>query len=237
MNADCISNITQFLGSKQARKINVRSAVESFPKKVSLRSFNDIRQFYTWCRSFDTSNLEEVEFSIFDMDWAATRFGVFGWVPPSVKVLRLSIYNTGFYQLPYYTVEELYLDHCDTDFQLPNSIRRLTLGKNFKGRIVAWPQQLEELTINGWISEYGNDIIRLDQLPDSIHTMFLTWGTAVQVDRWPLGLKMLTHETCDDDMMADWLGIVHATLPEGVVYNHVEIEPLGREEPEEDYDW
>ncbi len=236
MNSDCISTIARFLEPKQARKLNIRSATENFPKKISLRSFDDIRRFYDWCRKFDTSNLEDVTFSIFDMDWGAPRDGVFGWVPPSVKVLRLSIYNIGFYQLPYYTVEELHLDHCDTNFQLPNSIRRLTLGASFKGRIVTWPQQLEELTINGWLAEYGNDTIRLGQLPDSIHTMFLTWGTAVQVDRWPLGLRKLTLETSDDDMMADWLGIEHAPVPEGVVYNHIENEPAFRG-MEEDYEW
>lgn len=237
MNEDCISTIAKFMQPSLARKLNVRSAVVSFPKKISLHSFEEIHQFYDWCRKFDTSNLEEVKFAIFDMNWGAPRDMVFGWVPPSVKVLRLSIYNAGVYQLPYYTVEELHLDHCDTDFHLPDSIRRLTLGKNFKGRIAVWPQQLEELTINGWMSEYGNDTIRLDALPDSIHTMFLTWGTAVEVPRWPEGLMKLTLETCEDDMMADWLGIEHAPVPEGVEFTHIEIEPVFRGQAAEDYEW
>jgi len=239
MNADCISTIAKFMKPTQARQLNVRSAVENFPKKISLRSFVDIQRFYDWCRKFDASNLEEVTFSIFDMNWGAPRDTVFGWVPPSVKVLRLSIYNTGFYQLPYYTVEELHLDHCDTNFYLPDSIRRLTLGKNFKGRFSTFPQHLEELTINGWSSEYDNAIIRLEELPDSIHTMFLTWGTAVEVAKWPEGLRKLTLETCEDDMLAYWLGIEHAPVPEGVEFTHIEVESYqeqnDQEEVEEDW--
>lgn len=229
MNTDCFSNIARFLGSSQAIKFNTEILAKSFPNKITLKTFDDIHQFTRWCQNFNTSNLEEVEYSIFNMALGAPRDMVFGWVPPSVRVLKLSIYNDGVYNIPD-TVEELCLDHCSRAvFMLPHSIRKLTLGPRFKGQIVGWPRNLKELVIQGWMSDV-QDQIPLDNLPDSIHTMFLTWGTAVEVQRWPLSLEKLTIETCDDDAMANWLCIEHAPIPDGVDFTHNHIEALYSEQ-------
>ena len=236
MNSDCLSSITQFLAPSEAVRLDVGMAVKNFPKKVKLRDYSEVQKFVSWCRHFDTSNLQEVEYSVFDMVSFRDNM-VFGWVPPSVKKLTLRIYNDGVYQIPE-TVEELCLDHCCADFHLPNSVKRLVLDRRFKGRILTWPVHLEELVIRGWEMDMdGDEPIRLDNLPDSIHTMFLTWGTCVEVRSWPLGLKDLTVETCDDDMIVGWFGIEHAPVPEGVSFRHVEIEPLRPYEDDAEVEW
>lgn len=235
MNSDCLSNITQFLAPSEAVKIDTSMAVKNFPKKVSLRNYAEVQKFARWCQSFDTSNLQEVEYSIFEAwDSPFRRNMVFGWVPPSVKKLTLCIYDDGVYQIPD-TVEELCLDHCDADLHLSNSIKKLVLGRRFKGRILTWPANLEELVIRGWEAD---GMTRLSNLPDSIHTMFLTWGTSVEVSHWPLALREVTLETCADDMLAVWLGIEHAPIPEGVLFHDIEIacEAIN-EEDEEDAEW
>lgn len=236
MNIDCLSNIAQFLAPSEAVRIDMGMAVKNFPKKIKLRDYTEVEEFVKWCHHFDTSNLQEVEYSIFDMV-SFRRNMVFGWVPPSVKKLTLRVYNEGVFQIPD-TVEELCLDHCCADLHLPDSIKKLVLERRFKGRITTWPAHLEEFVIRGW--EMDMDItvpIRLGNLPDSIHTMFLTWGTCVEVSQWPRGLKEFTLETCDDDLVASWFDIEHATLPDEVRFHHVVIESLRPYEEEVDVDW
>lgn len=220
MNNDCLSQITQFMKPMEAMRISVDFAVKNFPSCITITTVEELAQFERWVNQFDTSNLTTVNCNICCFDWTFPQGIVLGRVPSSVKVLNLSVYNDCRYEISD-TVEELRLGLYEKDVALPASLKVLTLGEKFSGTILSWPNNLEELYIQGWESEYGNGIVHLDTLPNTIHTMTLTWGTAVQVDVWPLGLKNLTIETSEDDMLQDWLEIVHAPIPEGVLFNRI----------------
>lgn len=228
MNADCISNIIGFLKPVEAMKISVDSVARYFPKKVSLKSYNEVIQFEQWCLSFDTSNLEEVDCIIDHVCWDFPADMKIGWVPPSVKKLKLSIFNPCELHIPD-TVEELYLNGCESIYgiTLPLSLKKLILGDRFEGHNLVIPAAgLEELIIIGWTDQEVESPIILDNLPDSIHTIFLSWGIAAQIDRWPSGLKNLTIESYEDDMYGNWLAVEHAPVPEGVNFHHIVIPSL-----------
>ena len=210
MNNDCLSNITKFLEPILALRISVDSVSKNFPRKIKLRSYEEVEQFQRFCQMFDISNLNEVCCVICDLRWDAPEM-VIGWVPSSVKILSLDIYNLCEFEIPE-TVEELYLNRCPNDnIRLPESTKKITLGKMFQGNILDWSPRLEELFIRGWDSDDSEPHI-LDNLPETIHTMFVTWGIPVMVGKWPVSLKQLTIETCEDDMFVNWMGIVHAPV-------------------------
>jgi hypothetical protein len=216
MNNDCLSHITQFMPRVEAVKLTTDSAVKNFPKKVVLKSFDEALQFFNWCQMFDTSNLEEVTYQIYDMRWDAVPEGAFvGWTPPSVKKLTIDVYNHCDYRIMD-TVEELSLNRgADLVFNLPDSIKRLRLESRFEGRIGWWPEALEELRIESWAmpEESFPDVL---ELPDGIRTIYIDYGVPVEVHAWPAALQKLTLVESDNDYVANWLNMQHADVPEGV---------------------
>ena len=218
MNNDCLSTITQFLPSAEARKINKVSADKNFPKKVVLKSFRDVEEFIRWCQHFDSSNLEEVAYQIYDMAWGIPRGQLVGWVPHGVKVLRIDIYKESVFATIPETVEELHLGRVHgAQLALPDHIKRVTLEEKFNGTVVQWPAHLEELVINGWKLD-GDEAFAIDNLPEGLRTMYLSWGVPVEVRRWPASLEELTLVESDDDMLTHWLRVQHAEVPEGVAF-------------------
>lgn len=223
MNNDCFSKVIQFIEPAKAMKINYNSVTQSFPKKIVLRNYEQVEQFVRWCETFDTMNLQEVDCRICYLTWRIPQNMVVGWVPFTVKKLSLTIYNYCTIDIPD-TVEELYLDDCNyQEIRLPLSLKKLTLGKKFGGNIVYWPREIVELIIEGWVINEYQIPICLDELPDTIHTITLSWGTMVQFNRWPEQLKNLTLETCEDDMISQWLVIEHAPIPLNVNFTHIKI--------------
>lgn len=189
---------------------------------------------------FDTSNLQEVSYCIYDMNYGIPRGTLIGWVPPSVKVLRLDTYHCRC--IVPETIEELYIDRCDTDIvldaannfkPLPNSIKRMTLEHKFDGIIREWPKHLEKLTIHGWDCE--NEVYPITNLPEGLQEMHISWGVPIEVKRWPSTLTKLTIETSDDDMVTSWFNIEHAPIPVGIEYTHVHF-PSIHQNTDEDYD-
>lgn len=223
MNSDCLSAVTQFLSTAEAVKINRDSAVKNFPKKIVLRSFREVDEFLRWCQSFDTSNLEEVAYQIYDMRLGAPRDRLIGWVPPGVKVLRVDVYNEAIYAEMPETVEELHLGRIDgCALRLPDHIKRVTLESKFDGTVVQWPAQLEDLVIKGWKSDGDEDgAYAIDNLPEGLKTIHLDWGIAVEVKCWPASLAEITLVESEEDRLSWWLDVRHAEVPEGVVFNHI----------------
>jgi hypothetical protein len=213
---------------------------------ICLRSTADIQQFKRMCDETGGGGIQEVAYCCHDL--YEREQGVYGWVPPSVKSLKISVSLSGTFVVPD-TVEKLSLDHCGmAEFVLPDSVKELVLEPWFSGQIKKWPASLEKLVINGWFLQHGAEPIRLDNLPDTISTMFLTWGTAVEVRKWPAGLKCLIMESSEDDSMASWLGIRHADLPDVQEFKHTVIgedyevesdeeETAGLEEDESEGEW
>jgi hypothetical protein len=217
MNTDCFAHISQFMPRKEAVKLTTETAAMNFPKKVVLKSFDEARQFYNWCQTFDTSNLEEVSYVICDMRWEVVQEGAFvGWTPPSVKKLTIDVYN----HCDYYIldgIEDLTINRAsEMEFHLPDSIKRLRLEKRFEGRIAWWPDSLEHLHINSWAMPYGGDGPDVLELPDGVREIYIDYGVPVEVHVWPAALERLTLIECDDDAVANWLCMTHGDIPEGV---------------------
>jgi len=224
MNTDCFSLISQFMPRAEAVKLTTETAAKNFPKKVVLKSFDEALQFYNWCQSFDTSNLEEVTYRICELRWGAVPEGAFvGWTPPSVKKLTLDVYNTVDYVIMD-GIEELSLNRAsEMQFDLPDSIKRLRLEKRFEGRIEKWPAGLEDLHIDSWMTPYVSmpDVL---ELPDGVREIYIDYGVPIEVHVWPAGLERLTLVECEEDHMAMWLCMQHAAVPEGVEFKRVVVE-------------
>jgi hypothetical protein len=224
MNNDCFSLISQFMPRADAVKLTTETVAKNFPKKVVIKSFDEALQFYTWCQTFDTSNLEEVTYRIYDMRWGAVPEGAFvGWTPPSVKKLTIDVYNQCDYRI-LDTVEELSLNRgTELDFNLPDSIKRLRLEKRFEGRITWWPDALEELTIMSWQMPQGGSGADVLELPDGIRKIYIDYGVPVEVQVWPAALEKLTLVECDGDHVAKWLNIQHGDIPDEVEVQRVQV--------------
>jgi hypothetical protein len=224
MNNDCFSLIAQFMPRKESVKLTPETAVNNFPKKVVIKSFDEALQFYTWCHTFDTSNLEEVTYCICDMRWGAVPEGAFvGWTPPSVKKLSINVYNHCDYRIMD-TVEDLTLNQASNlDFNLHDSIKKLHLEKRFDGRITWWPDALEELRIDSWMmpeNGAGPDVL---ELPDGIREIYINYGVPIEVHVWPAELKKLTLVKSYDDAVENWLNMQHGPIPEDVEVHTVHV--------------
>jgi hypothetical protein len=220
MNTDCLSHITQFMPRVEAVKLTTDSAVRNFPKKVVLKSFDEALQFFNWCQMFDTSNLEEVTYQIYDMNWTPEDAFV-GWTPPSVKKLTIDVYNHCDYRIMD-TIEELSLNRgAYVVFNLPDSIKRLRLENRFEGLIGWWPEALEELHIESWAMPDVSFPYVLE-LPIGIRTIYIDYGVPVEVHVWPTALQKLTLVESEDDYVANWLNMTHGDIPEGVEFIRVQ---------------
>jgi hypothetical protein len=220
MNSDCFYLASSYLHASEAAKINIESVLRNFPTKIIIKSYEDAKKFFRWCQMFDTSNLKEVTYCIYDMRMGIPRSTppgtLIGWVPPSVKVLRLDTYHCQC--IVPNTIDALYVGRCDTGLVLPDTIKKLTLEQKFNGIIQKWPQNMESLTIHGYDCNEGPCPIY--NLPEGLREMYVSWGVPIEVKNWPSTLSKLTIETSDDDAMAAWYNIEHAPIPENVDYHH-----------------
>jgi hypothetical protein len=217
MNRDCFYLASSYLSVREAVKINIESTLRNFPKKIIIKSYEDAAKFFRWCQMFDTSNLKEVTYSIYyDMRMDIFRGTLIGWVPPSVKVLKLDTYHCQC--IVPNTIKELCIGRCDTGIVLPDTIKKLTLNQKFNGIIQRWPQNMETLIIHGYNCIDGPWPIY--NLPEGLREMYVSWGVPIEVKHWPSTLSKLTIETCDDDAMSFWYNIEHAPIPDTVDYHH-----------------
>jgi hypothetical protein len=224
MNNDCFSIVTQFLPASEAVKLNTETAVKNFPKKVVLKTFREVDEFIRWCDHFDTSNLEEVTYQIYDMRYDAPRDRLIGWVPHGVKVLRVDVYNEAVYAEMPETVEELHLGRVSgMRLVIPDHVKRVTLEEKFNGEVAQWPAQMDELVVRGWGFDDGNEAYAVDNLPEGLRRMHLSWGVPIEVRQWPTTLEELTIVESDDDMLTQWLGIQHTEVPNGVEFTHTRL--------------
>jgi hypothetical protein len=216
MNIDCINHISLFMEPIEAVRIARFLAVGRLPRSIRLKNRLEIAQFTRWCSLFDTSRLSEVDM-ILNENILHPNDVVVGWVPPSVKYLKVSDIKFCHLEVPN-TVEVLTLGgstrkHID----LPPSIKKLTLNKAFMGSVRTMPAELEVLEIINWAWPWpdGGHPNRLDRLPDTIHTIYIGYGVPVLVSRWPKSLKSLTFHK-NDSILSVWLDAKHAPIPQDV---------------------
>jgi len=218
MNNDCLANIYSFMETSQVVRMSKGAATERFPSKVELASISDVDQFNRWCEKFDTRRLQEVTFSIPTREFAAARGYPIGSVPPSVKRLTIRDDNFSVLAVPP-TVEELVIERSQQrHIDLPNGIRRLVLGLGFNGSIRTFPATLEELTVRSWDQPWGLDASfphRLQNIPETVHTIEIGEAAPVVVWRWPAGVQRVVLPQLHWGVTA-WLNHDHAPFPEGI---------------------
>jgi hypothetical protein len=191
MLSDCLINISSFLPNKEAVRINKLMSTLNLPRRVIIRNPYDIQHFTRWCHLFDTTKLKEVNYDI-DYFWIiinkagfpickTSKDAVVGWVPPSVKILRLNIYQDNILIIPD-TVEELDINYSLPELFIPNSVKKITIGLWFEGTITHWPDNLQELVILGWKSPCSISI------PNSVTTLILGPKTLVTIFPMPSSL-------------------------------------------------
>ncbi len=233
MNTDCFYLATSYLSTNVAVKIDNASLSRNFPTKIIIKSYKDAAKFFRWCQMFDTSNLKEVTYCIYDIQLGELQpQALIGWVPPSVKVLRLDTYHCQCIVPD--TIDELYIDRCDTGFVLPDNIKKLTLEKKFNGIIEKWPKNMESLVIHNCYSDNGP--WEIYNLPEGLREMYISWGVPIEVKEWPSTLNNLTIETSDDDVMASWYNIEHAPIPDSVHYIHKHFPSIYQFDDDYDFD-
>ncbi len=228
MNNDCLANIYNFMETSQVVRMSKGAATERFPTKVELASISDVDQFNRWCEKFDTRRLQEVTFSIPTREFAAARGYPIGSVPPSVKRLTIRDDNFSVLAVPP-TVEELVIERSQQrHIDLPNGIRRLVLGLGFNGSIRTFPATLEELTVRSWDQPWGLDASfpqRLQNIPETVHTIEIGEAAPVVVWRWPAGVQRVVLPQLHWGVAA-WLERDHAPIPEGVEVEIQELSPF-----------
>ncbi len=227
--------------TSQVVKMSKSTATKRFPKKVELASNADAAQFNKWCGMFDTSRLEEVIISI--PTWDRRGFSI-GEVPPSVKKLTIRDDNLSILTISP-TVEVLVIEQSQQrHIDLPDGIRRLVLGSGFIGSIKTFPSTLEELTILNWNQPWGFDASfphRLQNIPDTVHTLEIGEAAPVVVWRWPTGVQKIILPQSHWGV-SDWLNRDHAPMPDAEVeYREMAplppLGPLVRQYNEEYLEW
>jgi hypothetical protein len=228
MNTDCLNNIYAFMQTSQAVKVTKESAVKRFPKKIVLDDYTQIDQFNSWVGKFDTSRLEEVV--IKTTDSFSKRNTLIGMVPPSVKFLTVKDINFSRLAVPP-TVEVLVLANFqERHIDLPNGIKKLVLGKGFRGTIRTFPANLEELEIHCWDYPWGFDAHmpnRLHNIPDTVRRIVIGEYAPVVITRWPAMLEHITAPLVHRGVM-EWLPHLrnHAPVPENVEVAIVDSPPF-----------
>ncbi len=216
MNADCLANILNFMPASKVVRLTKETAIERFPTKLVLTGTNQIDQFNRWCRTFDTSRLEEVHIDVPMKEFTIGRNFLIGSVPPSVKRLTIHDDNFSMMVIPP-TVEVLMIEKSqERHIVLPDGIKTLILGKAFHGTIRIFPATLETLVIHCWDYPFGfdaNSPDRLRNIPDTVHTIEIGEAAPVVVGKWPANIQKIILPKIHWGVHA-WLEHDHAEIPD-----------------------
>ena len=117
-------------------------------------------------------------------------------------------------------VEDLTIDFTkEVNIDIPDTVRRLTLGSRFDGSIRTFPSQLEEIHIHNYVWPMGDVWVNgpnyLDNLPETVRVIEIGWMVPVAIRRFPRDLKEFSIAKPDYTLASLW-GESHAEVPEGV---------------------
>jgi hypothetical protein len=130
-----------------------------------------------------------------------------GWVPPSVRKLTIYAACVVPIEIPD-TVVEVVIEHYQGEWlDLPDTVRKLTLSSDFDAAIGHWPENLEELRIEGWCAgPYA-----IDWLPYTLKRVTLNVDVDIVVTEWPESLEVVVLEGEMSGLEQMWWP--HAQLP------------------------
>jgi hypothetical protein len=168
-----------------------------FPRSVTVRGLEQIRNFQFTCARVDTSRLIEVSFVLGVEDRLALCESntdpldvQIGWVPPSVKTLTIKNFPGCDIVVPN-GVEFLSIDYGNIkNLVIPDTVQRLDLGPNFNGSITRFPSGLNNLSVLGW----SDDDHVAPVLPETVHEVYIGMLIPISFLSWPDSLQKLTIE-------------------------------------------
>jgi hypothetical protein len=187
-----VYTIAEFMEPEQAIQMNKNFVRRFFPRAVEINGLEQLRKFNRVCETFDTSRLEEVRFVC---EWAPRNAYDVVRVPQGVRKVTLDLNRIIRIELPD-TVVELnvvrypYYQCLD----MPDSIRKLTLGAGFDSIIGRWSENLEELRMDGWCTGNGRMPVEIERLPNSLKRITLNNDIDIEIRSWPEGLEELVLE-------------------------------------------
>lgn len=184
---DCVYTIGEYMEPKQAIKMNKNFVHRFFPRMIEINGLVQLRTFHRMRETFDTSRLEEVHIRI---EWETQNIDNVIRVPVGVRKVLLDVNRVIRIELPD-TVEELtVVKYPYYQFlHLPDSIRKLTLGKNFNSIVSKWSENLEELQLDGWCSGNGRTPVPINYLPASLKWITINNDLDIEFGEWPEGLE------------------------------------------------
>lgn len=200
LNDDSLRALSEFLPSSNlsvASHAGAKFLSWNFPRSVIVRGLEQVRNFQFTCERVDTSRLVEVSIILDVEDRLALRETEtdplevqIGWVPPSVKTLRIKNFPSCNIIIPN-GVENLSIDDGDIkNIVIPNTVQTLELGPNFHGSITHFPPALTKLTVLGWTDD--DQIAPI--LPETIREVYLGMIIPISFRAWPDSLQKLTIE-------------------------------------------
>jgi hypothetical protein len=187
----CFYTIGEYMDPKQVIKMNKNFVLRFFPRSVNINGLGQLRTFHRLCETFDTSRLEEVRIMI---EWESQNIDNVIRVPVGVRKVSLDVNRKIRIELPD-TVEELtvvkypYYQYL----YLPDSIRKLTLGKGFNSIVWKWSENLVELHLYGWCSGNGRTPVPIDWLPASLKRLTLNNDLDIEFGEWPEGIEEVVY--------------------------------------------
>jgi hypothetical protein len=208
-----IYTIAEYLEPTQAMRLNRTFVKRFFPRSVEVVGLSQLQKFYGVVETLtlDTSRLEEVRIVLDD----ETGTEPIGWVPASVRKLSLYVNGIVDIDIPNTVVDvtmEMYSYYQALD--LPDSVKKLTLMRDFDAIVRHWPNSLEELRIDGWCTGNGRWAVPIDFLPDNIKRLTLNNDLDIEILQWPDGIEEVVLEGYAPSLEMLWWS--HAKLSDDV---------------------
>jgi len=136
-------------------------------------------------------------------------------VPQGVRKVTLNVNRVIHIELPDSLIEmnvEMYPYYQMLD--MPDSVRKLTLGEGFDSIIGHWSENLEEIRMDGWCSGNGRTPVPIESLPESLKRITLNNDLDIEIRGWPEALEEVVLEGCRTGL--DMLWWPHAQLEDKV---------------------
>ena len=210
----CVYTIAAYMEPKEAMQLNHHCVDRFFPRTLEIRGLEDYQAFCEFAQTVETSRLEEVRIVLPDFERLRDPIG---WVPPSVR--KLSIYAACVVQIRIpETVEEVVIERYGyyQCLNLPDSIRKLTLSRDFDAIVGHWPLALEEVHIEGWCAGNGRWPVPLEHLPDNLKRVTLNNDLDIEIGEWPEGLEEVVLE-------GNAAGLDHLWWPHAQLWDEVRV--------------
>jgi hypothetical protein len=167
---------------------------------IKINSISNYERFKQWCKVFNPDNITKVIFSITDYKYKIHSYSI-NYVPSCVNTVEVLAFNT------YCSFESIRMPNTvgtlivhDTYAmidRIPDSIRHLVLGYDFKGIVCSIKEavNLEYVELYGYDS--GGRVPCPIELPDTIQILRMYSNFPGYIEHWPVNAKLFVEDPDD----------------------------------------